>query len=128
MDEFCERLREQPDADEVAAVLAGVYRFVVDAGGPLRQPRSYDVEIRPGHGEAVHATRIEPGADEPRLVLTASYDRWRQLIEGRLDVALAVMLRRLKVSGDLSGLMREAGSTKPLLRALGEVDTVWLDG
>lgn len=128
MDSFCERLREQPGAEQLAATLEGVYRFVVDAGGPLQQACSYDIEIRPAEASAVHAARLEAGAGEPRLVLAASYDRWKQLIEGRLDVAMALMLRRLRVSGDLSTLMRDVGSAKPLLQALGEVDTVWLDG
>lgn len=127
MDEFCRRLEAQPEAGEVAGSLDGVYRFVVEAAGPLAEDRSYDIEIRPD-GDGAHAARLEQPVPSPRLVMTARYDRWKQLVTGRLDVGLALMLRRLKVSGDLSRLMRDVGTTKPLMRALGEVDSDWLDG
>ncbi len=38
---------------------------------------------------------------------------------------MAVLLRRLKINGDLQRLIREMGSAKPLMDALGAVDTEW---
>lgn len=127
MDEFCERLVAQQDVDEVAAALHGVYRFVVEPAGVVAGTHTYDVEIRPDDDGSAHAARLDVLAAEPRLVLTATYERWKQLILGRLDVAMALMLRRLKVTGDLSRLMRDVGTTKPLMQALGEVESTWPD-
>jgi hypothetical protein len=126
MDEFCERLAAQPDSDDVAVALEGVYRFVIEPAGPVARTHTYDIAIRPD-GDAARASRLDDLAPEPRLVLTATYDRWKQLVMGRLDIGMAVMLRRLKVSGDLGRLMRDVGTTQPLLRALGEVESVWPD-
>ncbi len=124
MDAFGEHLLAQDDAADVAAVLDGVYRFVIEPAGPLRERHRYDVEIRHG-AQGPTADRLEQEAPEARLTLTASYDRWRQLITGQLDVGMAVLLRRLKINGDLQRLIREMGSAKPLMDALGAVDTEW---
>jgi hypothetical protein len=124
MDEFCAELVAHPRADELAAVLDGVYRFVVEPAGPVTQQHVYDVEIRPGDG-APTARRLDEPVPGPRLTMTARYDRWRQLITGKLDVGMAVMMRRLRVNGDLQRLIREMGSTKPLMDALGAVDSQW---
>lgn len=125
MDAFCDELLAQPRAEEVAGVLDGIYRFVVEPAGPVTDLHAYDVEIRPGNGSGPTARRLDDPVDVPRLTMAARYDRWRQLITGKLDVGMAVMLRRLKVSGDLQRLIREMGSTKPLMDALGAVDSQW---
>jgi hypothetical protein len=125
MDAFADELREQDGAHEAAEVLDGVYRFVVEPAGPLKERQVHDIEIRPG-ADGVPATRRLEGTDhEPRLTLTASYERWRQLISGQLDVKMAVLLRRLRVQGDLQRLIREMGSAAPLTDALSAVDTQW---
>jgi hypothetical protein len=125
MDEFCERLEAQEGIGGVAEALDGVYRFVIEPSGPVPDRHVYDVEIRPQDGAAA-ASRLAVDP-EPRLTLTASYDRWRQLISGRLDIGMAIMLRRLKVSGDLRALTRDVSSAKPLMNALTSVDTEWPD-
>jgi hypothetical protein len=126
MDAFCDEFRAQPRAHEVAEVLHGTYRFVVEPAGPLTERHVYDLDIEPGD-DAPRAERIEHDSSEPRLTLTAGYDRWRQLIQGKLDIGMAVMLRRLKIKGDLSPLVGGLSSAKPLLDALKSVDTQWLD-
>lgn len=128
MDAFCREVVAQPGAADLARALDGAYRFVIEPSGPLSETRAYDIEIRPEGDGGVRARRLETPVAEPRLVLTATYDRWKQLVSGRLDIGMAVMLRRLKVSGDTSRVVREVGSTRPLVHALRQVDSVWLDG
>lgn len=125
MDAYCDRLAAQPRADEVAEALRGVYRFVVEPGGPLARRHRYDVAIGPGG--SVVAARLDEPAERPRLTLAAAYPRWRQLITGQLDIARALLLRRLRVTGDLSALRGRLEITAPLTRALREVDSAWLD-
>lgn len=125
MQELCERLVAHPQADEVAANLDGVYRFVIEPAGPLTERHSYDLALRPT-GAGARADLLEGSDhDPPRLTLAADYERWRQLILGELDIGLAVLLRRIRVSGDLAGLTRSLSSAQPLVQALGSVDTQW---
>lgn len=125
MDAFCAHLESHPQAAEVAEGLDGVYRFVIDPAGPLDQRHTYDVAITPtGDGADVAVVAAQ---DKPRLTLTTDYRRWQQLVRGELDVGMAVMLRRLKVSGDLSSLMGNVSTAKPLVESLHAVETVWLE-
>lgn len=124
---FGERFLEHPEAADLAAALDGVYRFVVEPAGPLSRRHSFDVAIRPT-GAGPQVTVLDgDGGEAPRLTMTADYRRWQQLIRGEQDVAMALMLRRLRVSGDLAGLTRQLSSAQPLLSALREVDTQWLE-
>ena len=125
MAEFCRRLEDHPDAAEIAGALDGVYRFVVDPAGPLEERHVYDVAIRPSGGGADVAV-VDDGAS-PRLTMTTDYRRWQQLVRGELDVGMALMLRRLKVSGDLSRLIGNVASARPLMDSLNAVDTEWLE-
>lgn len=126
IDAFCDRLRRHPRAGETAAALHGTYRFVVMPSGPLPDERSFDMRITPA-ADGAAVTRLDHPDGEPRLTLTADYDRWRQLIRGELDVGLALMLRRLRVSGDLAGVRGGLGSAGPLIDALRAVDSQWLE-
>lgn len=127
MAEFCRRLEGHPESDGVASALDGVYRFVIEPAGPLEDRHIYDVSIRPtGAGPKVHVVDDERH-DAPRLTMTADYRRWQQLVLGELDVGMAVMLRRVRVSGDLGQLMGSVSTARPLVDALSEVETVWLE-
>lgn len=127
MAEFCERLESHPQSDDIAGALDGVYRFVIEPAGPLSERFVYDLSITAvDGGSAVELLDVD-GGDKPRLTLTTDYRRWQQLIKGELDVGMAVMLRRLRVSGDLTRLMGNVSNAGPLLESLHEVDTVWLE-
>lgn len=124
MDEFCAQLRSHARAGEVATALDGVYRFVVEPAGAVGDVHTYDVEIRPDR-DAGASAQVVASAGSPRLTLRADARRWQQLITGQLDLGVAVMLRRLRVTGDLASLRRELDNTKPLMDALRSVDTQW---
>ena len=126
MDEFCERLQAHEESGDVAVALDGVYRFVIDPGGPLEEQHVYDVVIQPTD-DGADVSVSDDGAVKPRLTMTTDYRRWQQLVRGELDIGMAVMLRRLRVSGDLSSLMSNVSSARPLVESLHEVDTTWLE-
>ena len=125
MTAFGEELARHPDSGSVATALDGVYRFVVEPAGPLQTRHVYDVAIRPDNGRA--AVEIVEGDAQPRLTLTADYMRWRQLIRGELDVGLALLMRRLRISGELRSVSGSLSSAQPLVSSLSQVDTEWLD-
>jgi hypothetical protein len=80
--------------------------------------------------EPKSVAEVQPVADPdqpPRLTIGARYDRWRQLIEGRLDVGRAVLFRQVRISGQLSALRRDLDDARPLTEALREVETTWLE-
>jgi len=125
MAEFCRRLAAHPDADDLARALDGIYEFIIDPAGPLTVQHRYRLAIR-STGAGAQITPVN-GAPESRLTITADYSRWRQLISGQLDIGMAVLLRRVRVSGDLSGLTSQLSSAQPLVQALSSVPTEFLD-
>jgi hypothetical protein len=126
MQAFCDEVAASPGAQRLAAGLAGTYRFVVRPAGPLATAHVYDVTIaNPARGGVTVQWSAGNGS-APTLELSADYERWRQLIIGTLDVPIAVMLGRLRVSGDLARVTSRAADTGPLLDALRAVDTTWL--
>jgi hypothetical protein len=126
VEEYCRRLEEHPEAGTAAAALAGIYRFVIEPAGPLDSRHEYHLQSRPD-GDGAQVRRRDRPDEQPRLSLAARYDRWRQLIEGRLDVGRAVLFRQLRVGGELLALRRDLASARPLTDALRQVDTDWPD-
>lgn len=126
VDAFCVNLERHPEAEETARALSGIYRLEVKPAGPLSELHRYDVLISPDSGDP-SVTRLQQLSGDHRLRLSADYARWRQLLEGRLDVKVAVLLGRLRISGDLAGVRSNLNETRPLLDALSSVNTRWRD-
>ena len=127
MDAFCAQLVAHPRAGDAATRLRGVYRFVVDPSGPLVARHTYEIRLA-AVDSGVRAERLHDIADSPRVVVRTEYSRWRQLLEGSLDVGPALLFGHLRISGDMAALMGSSGDVDVLLEALREVETVWLDG
>jgi hypothetical protein len=125
---YCEAFADHPDAAEAAERLEGLYRFTVDPAGPLRERHTYHMQVAPDGAGGAHVEPVDSPDAGPRLGIAAGYDRWRQLIEGRLDLQRAYLLRQIRVSGDVFGLIRNLDSTRPLTDSLRTVETDWLDG
>lgn len=127
MDAFCAELVAHPRAADAATRLHGVYRFVVDPGGPLTDRHTYEILLA-AVDSAVRADRLDGDRPaSPRVVVQTDYGRWRQLLEGRLSLGPALLFGHLRISGDMAALMGSRGDVDVLMEALREVDTVWLD-
>jgi hypothetical protein len=121
---FCDHLERHPKAGEVAEALDGLYRFVIEPAGPVTHRQQYHVRIE-SDGNAAAVT-YEPDVDGAvTLTLAADYRRWRQLLLGELDLGRAVLLRRLRLSGDVRRLRSQLASAEPLREALMAVETRW---
>jgi len=122
IDEFCAQLEADPRAGSMARSLEGVYRFEVEPGGALTEAQRYDVAIAPD-GDGADVSPLPFGSQAPRLTIAAAYPRWVQLLRGELDIAFAMMLRRIRVSGDVKAVTSNLDDARPLLDALSAVDS-----
>ena len=93
MDAFCVELAAHPRAADAGTRLRGVYRFVVDPGGPLTDRQTYEIRLEVAES-GVRAHRVDNTAS-PRVVVQTDYDRWRQLLEGRLSLGPALLFGHL---------------------------------
>lgn len=125
IDAFCGELASDPRAAGASAALGGVYRFVIDPYGPLRDRQTYELLLE-SQGEAVRVEQVA-GAVSPRVTVSTDYGRWQQLLQGRLDLGSAMLFGRLRVSGDVAALLNARGDLDVIVGALRRVDTVWLE-
>jgi hypothetical protein len=122
---FCAQLERDHRAGAMAKALDGVYRFVIEPSGAVTERHSYDVSIVPD-GDGASVEPLAGSAVEPRLTIAAPYPRWAQLLRGELDVPIAIMLRRIRVSGDLRAVTANLDDVRPLLDALVKVETEFM--
>ena len=125
MDAFCVELAAHPRAADAGTRLRGVYRFVVDPGGPLADRHTYEILLAVVDS-GLRADRVD-GTASPRVVVQTDYGRWRQLLEGRLSLGPAMLFGHLRISGDMAALMGSRGDVDVVMEALRAVDTIWLD-
>ena len=125
MDAFCAELVAHPRAADAATRLSGVYRFVVVPCGPLTERHTYEISLVRA-GPVMQAHRVDDTV-VPRVVVTTDYGRWRELLEGRLNLTTAMLFGHLRITGDMAALLGSRGDVDVLIDALRGVDTVWLD-
>jgi putative sterol carrier protein len=75
-----------------------------------------------------HRSEIRPaeGVEAP-FVLRASYETWKAIVQGRLDVIQAVIQRRVAVQGQLTTLMLHAKAALALVACARGVPTRFPD-
>jgi hypothetical protein len=125
IDAFCDELAAHPRAADAAAHLGGVYRFVIDPGGPLSEQRQYQVSLTTVDGNA-RVERVD-AAEKVRVAVRTDYGRWQQLLRGQLDLGPAMLFGRIRISGDLAALLNARDDVDVVVDALRAVDTVWLE-
>lgn len=125
IDAFCVELAAHPRAAHAAAHLGGVYRFIIEPGGPLAERRQYQVSLAVADG-AAKVTRLD-GADTVRVAVRTDYRRWQQLLRGQLDLGPAMLFGRVRITGDLAALLNAREDVDVVVDALRAVDTVWLE-
>lgn len=126
IDAFCDQLAGHPRAAHAARFLGGVYRFVVDPGGPLGQGHQYQVLLAASEGRARVARTDDPGL-RARVGVRTDYPHWQQLLRGQLDLGRAMVFGRIRVSGDLAALLNARNDLHVVVDALRAVETVWLE-
>ena len=125
IEDFCRELAVHPRAAHAAATLGGVYRFIIEPGGPLTERRQYDVALSVSDGGAT--VRRVDRAEQVRVTVRTDYPRWQQLLRGELDLGPAMLFGRVRISGDLAALLNARDDVDVVFDALRAVDTEWLE-
>jgi putative sterol carrier protein len=61
------------------------------------------------------------------FLLTASYERWKQVMSGEVDVVKALMQGKIKLRGDLPTIVRYSKAATRLVELVTQVPTIFLD-
>ena len=119
-----------PDLARALAGLGSDLAAVVERD-PVHFPHGAAAWGRHEDGRIVEWRALEDEDDvlelEPAFVVRAPLGLWKELLTGKVDPVQAALSGRVKVKGDLDGLVRRAGYRYIVEEALRRVDTVFPD-
>jgi len=121
---YLEEVRRRSNADEAYQRLAkdesDSYLMVIKAEPDKGVPETVTVGYAADHGTI---TEVWVGERETDFVLQAPYGVWVQILTGRLDPNKAMMMRKMKVKGNLLQLLKTADATIRWLQVLQTLPT-----
>ena len=121
---YLEEVRRRSNADEEYQRLAeeesDSYLMVVQAEPDNGIPETLTVGYAADHGTI---TEVWVGERETDFVLQGRYGVWVRILTGQLDPNKAMMMRRLKVKGNLLQLLKTADATLRWLQVLQTIPT-----
>ncbi len=71
--------------------------------------------------EALYTTDLS--VKQPEFKITASMDKWRKVLDGKLDPVQGLMTRQIKLDGNLVKIMKNVKAAQELVRCATHVDT-----
>ena len=121
---YLEEVKRRSNADEAYQRLAkdesDSYLMIVKAEPGKRVPETVAVGYAAEHGTI---TEVWIGERETDFILQAPYGVWVQILTGKLDPNKAMMMRKMKVKGNLLQLLKTADATIRWLQVLQTLPT-----
>ena len=78
------------------------------------------------HGKSsAAAMEPDPASRQAEFTLSAPFSIWRQVIEGKLDPIQGMMMRKLKLQGNLTKIMRYPRAAKEIVSCCALIPTDW---
>lgn len=122
--EYLEEIKRRSNADEEYQRLAkdesDSYLMVIKAESDKGIPETLTIGYAADHGTI---TDVWIGERETDFILKGSYSVWVQILTGKLDANKAMMMRKLKVKGNLLQLLKTADATIRWLEVLQTIPT-----
>ena len=76
------------------------------------------------HGKSPDAALLASEDErEAEFVIRGPFSAWRQVIEGKMDAVQAMMMRKLKVQGNLMKIMRYPKAVKEIVDCCSRIET-----
>jgi len=118
--DFATKLNQDSRYADVAKNWEGDLAFNIEPGGTLTEPAILYLDL--WHGKCRKA-EIVPNlsAIQPKFVLTAPYDNFLRILQGKLDPMQAMMTRKLKVQGNMGYMMRNVPVVLDFVRCAKEI-------
>ena len=125
--ELSRLLNESPSYERSAKDWEGDFVFVVEPGGGFSEFAYLFLGLR--HGKSTGAALMAAPDERPaEYRISAPYTVWRRVIEGDLDPIQGMMMRKLKLEGNLMKIMRYPKAAKEIVSCCADVPTEWPGG
>jgi putative sterol carrier protein len=127
-DEWIKELSSQLNASESYARSAkdweGDFVFVVEPDQAYADAAYLYLGLY--HGKSPDAAQVNSKEErEVEFVISAPFSTWKQVIEGRLEPIQGMLMRRLKLKGNIQKIMRYPRAAKEIVSCCALVPTVW---
>jgi putative sterol carrier protein len=101
----------------------GDFFFVVEPGGSLEQPATLYMDLFHGKCRDAYLVASDDTALKPAFRLSGPVTAWKKVMTKRLDPMQAMMTGQLKLSGNMSIIMRNVRAAKELVESCTRIDT-----
>ena len=127
-DEWIKELSRQLNASESyersAKDWEGDFWFLVEPDASY--PETANLFLGLHHGKSPGAAmEPDPASRQAEFTLSAPFSTWRQVIEGKLDPIQGMMMRKLKLQGNLTKIMRYPRAAKEIVSCCALIPTDW---
>jgi putative sterol carrier protein len=107
---------------EAARSWEGDFYFIIEPSGPGGEDVIYYMDL--WHGECRSASVItDIGEKDPEFRITAPLEKWRRVIEKKLDPIQGMITRQLKLKGNLMKIMKAPKAALELVNCCTRVPT-----
>ena len=122
--ELGHHLNASPAYAESAKSWEGDFLFIVEPDDAY--PGTAHLFLGLYHGKSTGAALV-PGDDGhgTEFTISAPFDTWRQVIEGQLDPIQGLMMRRLKLQGNMMKIMRYPRAAQEIVSCCAQIPTAW---
>lgn len=118
------RLNESAAYERAARDWEGDFVFVVEPDEDFEKPAYLFLGLH--HGKSTGAAVLDREDErEAEFVIRAPFGVWRQVIEGAMDPIRGMMMRRLKLSGNMMKIMRYPKAAQVIVGCCAQVPTEW---
>ena len=120
--EFASQINSSKAYEESGKDWEGDWIFIVEADDAY--PKTVYFFIGLYHGKVTDASMIESEhARDAQYFMRGSFTTWRKTIEGKLDPIQGLMMRKFKLKGNLTKVLRYPRSAKELVNCVKRVPT-----
>jgi putative sterol carrier protein len=121
-------IKEDPEYRQVGKGWHGtvIEHIVADPEVGLEEDMFLMMDLEDGECRSVRLVPAEAG-EKGDFVLTAPYERWKQVMLGELDPVKGMMQGKIRLRGDLPTIVRYVKASTRLVNLVGQVDTIFLD-
>ena len=120
MDILLKKIHSDARYAQIASKWEGDLAFCIEPAGDLIQPLYFYLDL--WHGTCREA-KIVPSLEgmAAAFTLTATYDDINKILTGKLDPMQAMMIRKLRVQGSMTYMMRNVPTVLDFVRVAREV-------
>jgi putative sterol carrier protein len=126
LDAFVSAINGSKKYEEAARDWEGDFYFILEPGGPVSEARYMYLDLR--HGKCRKAEIVEVKDKDkykPEFTISGTLSTWKSIREKKLNSTQALLTRQLKLTGNMTKVMRATGATRELGNATQTVPTIF---